>query len=287
MIEGLEERLQRAFATGDESELDVLGYGEISTVLAHEHEGARYACKRLPDFDSRERFDRYAEVFERYVQSLGEAGVEAVPSTLVALDRKNAVAGWCVQRVLPAEGMLIRRMREASLAEAEALFERLCEGILAAVDARRGLDAQISNWAIVGDRMLYLDLTTPLLRDASGKEELDTGLFLASLPWALRGPVYLFLLRSILDKYHDPRGVVLDVLGNLHKEKLAHLIEPLMALANRRLERPLSAKEIRAYYEDDASTWALLQRLRRADRWWQRKVRRRPYPFLLPGRIER
>jgi hypothetical protein len=31
----------------------------------------------------------------------------------------------------------------------------------------------------------------------------------------------------------------------------------------------------------------LLQRLRRADRWWQRTVRRRPYPFLLPGRIDR
>ena len=29
--------------------------------------------------------------------------------------------------------------------------------------------------------------------------------------------------------------------------------------------------------------WALLQRLRRCDRWWQRRVRRRPYPFLLPG----
>ena len=31
----------------------------------------------------------------------------------------------------------------------------------------------------------------------------------------------------------------------------------------------------------------LLQRLRRLDRAWQRRVRRRVYPFLLPGRIER
>jgi hypothetical protein len=33
--------------------------------------------------------------------------------------------------------------------------------------------------------------------------------------------------------------------------------------------------------------WALLQILRRVDRSWQRGVRRRSYPFLLPGRIAR
>ncbi len=33
--------------------------------------------------------------------------------------------------------------------------------------------------------------------------------------------------------------------------------------------------------------WALLLALRRLDRFWQLKVRRRAYPFLLPGRIER
>ena len=37
----------------------------------------------------------------------------------------------------------------------------------------------------------------------------------------------------------------------------------------------------------DARMWALLQRLRRADRWWQRRVRRRQYPFLLPGEVQR
>jgi hypothetical protein len=28
-------------------------------------------------------------------------------------------------------------------------------------------------------------------------------------------------------------------------------------------------------------------RVRRADRWWQRHIRRRTYPFLLPGSIRR
>jgi hypothetical protein len=33
--------------------------------------------------------------------------------------------------------------------------------------------------------------------------------------------------------------------------------------------------------------YALIQRLRRLDRAWQRRVRRRPYPFLLPGPVAR
>jgi hypothetical protein len=32
---------------------------------------------------------------------------------------------------------------------------------------------------------------------------------------------------------------------------------------------------------------ALWQALRRLDRWWKLRVRRRPYPFLLPEKIER
>ena len=46
-------------------------------------------------------------------------------------------------------------------------------------------------------------------------------------------------------------------------------------------------EEARAYYRSDARMWEVLLRLRRADRWWQAQVRHRPYPFLLPGRIER
>ena len=65
------------------------------------------------------------------------------------------------------------------------------------------------------------------------------------------------------------------------------MIEPLLAAANQHLDAPLTGEEARRYYRRDAMMWALLQRLRRADRWWQRRIRRRRYPFLLPGRIER
>jgi hypothetical protein len=93
--------------------------------------------------------------------------------------------------------------------------------------------------------------------------------------------------KSIFDKFYSPRGVILDFLGNLHKEGLAHLVAGFADRASNRLTRPITAEEAAAYYRSDARTWEILQRLRRADRLWQRQVRHRVYPFLLPPPITR
>jgi hypothetical protein len=53
------------------------------------------------------------------------------------------------------------------------------------------------------------------------------------------------------------------------------------------LDRPLTGSEVRADYRSDARRWALMLGLRRLDRFWQHRVRRRTYPFLLPERIAR
>ena len=118
-------------------------------------------------------------------------------------------------------------------------------------------------------------------------EVLDTGIFLASLPWLLRAPVRRFVLPGILERYHQPRTAVLDLAANLIKEQLADKIGMVLAAANDRLDPPLSEHEVRSDYRSDARTWALLQSVRRADRTWQQRVRRRSYPFLLPARIGR
>jgi hypothetical protein len=112
-------------------------------------------------------------------------------------------------------------------------------------------------------------------------------IFLASLPWALRGLVKRFMLRSILDPYYSPRGVTLDLLGNLVKEGLDDLLPDLLPLAARRLGESLTIDQVRRHYAADARMWHLLQRLRRLDRAWQWRVRRRPYSILIPGPVER
>ena len=101
------------------------------------------------------------------------------------------------------------------------------------MDPSLGLDGQLSNWAITDeDRLVYLDVSTPLMRDSEGHEALDTDLFLSSLPWALRPVVKRFMLRDILATYYRPRTIIVDFLANLYKEKLSHLLPDLIERAN-------------------------------------------------------
>ena len=105
----------------------------------------------------------------------------------------------------------------------------------------------------------------------------------------MRAIVNRFLLRGILDNYHSVRGQALDFLGNLIKEGLGDAFPPLIPIANEvfALDSPITEQEVRAHYKSDAQTYAFVQVARRADSWVYRNILRKPYPYLLPPRIDR
>jgi hypothetical protein len=284
----LDAAMEHAFATGDASRLDVLGYGEITTVVACESAGRRWACKRLPPFDSVDSADRYEALFDEYLATLRGSGVALVPSSFRRVDRVDGtVIGYCVQPAFPDGQLATRVLEHSDDDQALALFESVLQRIVAVVSPRVGLDSQLSNWMVDGDVVLFLDVTTPMLRDATGRDRLDTELFLAAVPPPVRPLFRRFLVRQILDNYHDARGVVRDVLANLIKAGLERHIPRFLEAANRRLPSPLTAAEVQRYYADDARIWSLWQAMRRADRFARTRLLGRPYPFLLPGPIER
>jgi hypothetical protein len=92
---------------------------------------------------------------------------------------------------------------------------------------------------------------------------------------------------GIVETYRDLRKVYLDLCGNLIKERLERWLPTFLEQVARHLDPPLTAAEIHRYYRSDARLWAVLLWIRRLDRAWQLRVRHRPYPFLLPGKIER
>lgn len=287
-LDELEARVDHALTSGDENALEVLGYGEISCVLAWHDSAGPFAAKRLPLFKTEADLEAYREAFNAYIGALGEAGVRVIPSRLeTILSADGRIAVWCLQPLLDPASLAPSWLKSAGADGARRLFERITEAIITAVSPRLGLDGQLSNWAVVDDDVLYFDVTTPMMRDDHGREALDTDLFLASLPWALRGLVRRFMLHSILDKYYSRRGVLLDLLGNLIKEGVADTMAIGLEVVSAAVEPAVDAREVRRYYQEDAAMWALLQRLRRIDRFWQRHVRRRQYPFLLPGKVER
>jgi hypothetical protein len=285
-LEELEAAVGAALDGDDRSGLRVLGYGEISLVLGWPTDAPRWACKRLPPFPDAAAADRFVAVLDRYLDELRTRGVDVVET---GTDRiplgRGGVLLYCVQPVLPSESL--GPVVVAERARGAELLGRIVDTALRVVDDRVGLDAQLSNWAVVDGRLRYIDVTTPLLRGADGRTQLDTSVFLASLPWLLRAPVRRFVLPDVIDRYHTPRTVVLDLAANLVKERLDEWIPTVLDAVGDRMTPPLTTDEVTADYRSDARMWALLQRVRKVDRAWQRRVRRRTYPFLLPDHIDR
>jgi hypothetical protein len=283
VLERLEADVEASLSGDTGVSLDVLGYGEISTVLRADGVDGPVAAKRLPAMTGDQLFV-YKEILARYLDDLRARGVRPVESVVFSVG-SDPFTPYCVQALQPL--LLVDELRTADSETIDRRVEQLVGIVVGAVDGWLGLDGQISNWAVNGDELLYVDVTTPLLRDASGRDELDTDLFIASLPWALQGSVRRFLLDEILSHYYDPRAVLLDMAGNLVKERLAQVMEPLLRATNGAVSPPITTDEAMRYYRTDARMWELLQYLRQADRWWQKTARHRMYPFLLPGEIDR
>ena len=166
--------------------------------------------------------DAFAATLEDYVAALAAHGLACVPTTLrrVAgrrrgvdrLDRPAAAA----RRTRSAPELL----RGGDPAAGHPVLDAVLDADLTIPGPRLALDGQLSNFALVDGRLLYLDVTTPLLFDAAGRLRMDIGLQLAALPAVLRPAVRRWVVPDLLRRYRDPRSVVLDLLGNLLKERL-------------------------------------------------------------------
>jgi len=284
----LDRLVETALVTGDESALTVLGYGEITTVLAWPNPDGPWACKRLPVFATRARFDAYAEVFHEYLDRVRSSGTPVVASTLHCVEREDGrFDGYCVQPILPSDTLARNALAAASAEEGRDLLRRVIERIIATCSPEVGIDGQTTNWAFDGDTTSLLDVTTPFLRDAAGHDRLDLELFLAALPAPLRWLTKRFLIGSVLSRYYDPRETVLDLAANLQLAGLVEWRPAAVEVANQDFGLAITEAEAAKYYRSDSRVWAFLLKARRVDSAWQRRVRRRTYPFLLPGPIDR
>ncbi|HEX6228691.1 MAG TPA: DUF6206 family protein [Solirubrobacterales bacterium] len=284
----LDATVDSALEEADESRLLVLGGGEISLVLGWPPADPTFACRRLPLFPTRARFDAYRRTLVDYVDALGERGVDVVETELSPIDRDDGtIAGYAVQPLLPAETLAPAVLADRAPAAGHPLVDAIVETAFAAIGPRLGIDAQLSNWTWERGRLRYLDVTTPMIWAPDGSPRLDLDLLMRPLPAILRRPVKRFVAPGILDGYRHRQGVANDLLGNLIKERLDAWIPVFLEPVNRSLETPINEQEVRSYYRSDARLWEWLLRIRRLDRVWQRHVRRRPYQFLLPRGVAR
>lgn len=285
----LEEEIHRALETGDESSLTILGYGEISVVFRIDVKSGSFACKRLPAFDCRRDARAYASLVNEYIVGLTNAGLDVAPTDVQRIERHDGKCIlFCVQPVINADALGPRSFRTLSAQDAGEAFLRIADRLERSVSSTLAPDGQLSNWAFTNETLLYLDITTPLLRDESGQSRVDWTPLLRNLPAPFR-PYIRRRIPHITSFYHSLRGQLLDFLANLRKEKLDHLYPALIPMTAERFgfDPPITLDAIRKYYAANARDYVLLEQAKRADRWFHRHILRRTYPNLLAPVIER
>lgn len=269
----------------------IVGYGEISTVfkLAGRDD---LIFKRMAGFRANE-IAPYCAAVERYVALLASRGVEVTPTATVALPGREVV--YVVQPAFRPEQIGNRIVRDGHDAEVRALLRAVLAQVRSpwesgAVAPRLGFDAQISNWGWADGRARYIDVSTPLIRDAGG-ECLDPEIALRSMPRLMAWGFRRWALQGILDRYYDLREVLKDVAANFVKEGRPDRIPLALGEINPLLEAhaqaPLTPPEVLRYYRHDARMWRVFQAARRIDRFWRTRIRRARYDYILPGPVAR
>ncbi|NOZ60127.1 MAG: hypothetical protein GXO74_00445 [Calditrichaeota bacterium] len=294
----------------------VLGYGEISTVLeAKTEDGKTYALKRMPMFNSPQEAEAYQKLYRESVSVFTEkVGLQLVPGELIMVsqDDSNRIVGYIIQEKLPANSIgnqVIHRFPDDQVLD-------LCDAVLQKIKLvfgfneknkgklEIGFDAQISNWAFAGideyqqkgkdaPEIFYFDTSSPLLRK-NGQEQLDPELFLRSAPSFLVWIIRLLFLKDVLTRYYDLRLVLIDLVANFYKEQRADLIPELTGRVNNFLEKdfsdlkikPITEKEVKSYYREDALIWRIYLAFRKVDRFLHRLVGKK-YHYILPDKIQR
>lgn len=292
----------------------VLGYGEISTVLAIEAPGLEgLAFKRMPLFYTQEEVDRYTATYLEYLRLLQEEiGLRLPPHEHASFPRPNGLpVFYIIQQRLPADSIGNRLLHQVPDEAVLILVRKVLRELHRVWDFNRrqnriqvAIDGQISNWAIAdyepqrldleNAALLYLDTSTPLFR-VNGVEQLDTELFLRSAPSFLVWILRLLFLKDVVDRYYDFHRVAVDLVANFYKEKRADLIGRAVATVNDFFTseaadlniQPITEREVRSYYQEDAFIWSLYLAMRKLDRFLRTKVLRGEYPYILPEKIER
>ncbi len=299
----------------------ILGIGEITTTIELKGEGAPrrrrpgdqqwigLAIKKAPSFPDKNSAENYQTICYEYENFLSRnLEIQTPYAEHRLLPGKDG--RWLVynlQERLPSEAIACLIIQVAAPEMIERVFLRLLLEMRkiflwnrAHPEYRIGFDGQIPNWAFVRfgpdhpviepeEPLLYVDTTTPLIR-RHGEEQLDTEIFIKSIPLFLRPIVRRTLLKEVLDRYYRPRDVMLDLIASFITHHRPDLVPRMVELANAWLKDnlselelpPYTAKEIAAYNRQDVLIWKFFRQMKRMDRFITEKILGKTYEQRLP-----
>ncbi len=308
----------------EDASVDIVGYGEISTVMGLKKKGwinnsvdvlkddSRWLWKKLPPFPSLESVQEFEHLYGLYRRLLvQDIGIDVPDQVVRHFRHGKRFIIYAGQARLADRNICHRVIRRIDEENAYRLIGMIVGCVLKvhefnqdpATEIRIGFDAQLSNWSLgpsgennelidQGDDILYIDTSSPLVR-IKGIEQINTEIFIQSAASFLRPIIRTFFLRDVVDRYYDTRRVLIDLIANLYKEQCPGFIDGSIDATNALLKarglriEPIMRKEVDGYYSSDSFIWRFYQASRKIDRFITEKILRKKYEFRIPGPIER
>lgn len=280
----LESDVGKALDGKGQEQLNIMGYGVTAVVFGVPAGAPTVVAKRLPPGATQAEFDHHRDLVLDYVDQMRHAGVAVLDTEVKGVPSEGpagGITGYVLQPVLDKATLGPSILRGADPAEGHPLVSTIVELVAGFTTDRRGIDAQITNWAWVDGSHRYIDVTTPFVLDDDGKVAVDLEIFLKAAPAVAKGQ-YRKELPGAISRYCDTRFTLVDLCGLLYKDDLDDWVPVVIEECNKVVDRPITIDEARKHYDGEVKTWSLMNRALRADRWWQRNVRRRRYGFFVP-----
>lgn len=293
----------------------ILGFGEISTVLeiGENEADKKFAYKRMPLFYKEKEVKEYIVIYKDYHKILEQIGIKTPNyDTLYFKDEYERIIFYGIQEKVDYYSIGNRVLQYADEKTIQKFILMILQKLKLIFDyniknknhLEIGIDGQISNWSLEGFdpnnptidnsmKLIYFDTSTPLIR-RGGSEQLNPELFLRSAPSFLVWLIRLLFLKDVMNRYYDFRLVAIDLIANIYKEQRPELVPGIIDLVNRFFANeltsysiePITIKEVKSYYKEDAFIWRFYLGARKVDRLLH-KLLRKPYLYILPGKIKR
>jgi hypothetical protein len=275
-------------------EVRSLGFGEMShpvTLARRTNPLARplavppVVFKRMAPFADAAMAAEYVCKYEEYNRRLRDEVGLAIPDfwSRTTTDRLGRTVVYCLQARLDSEALAKSLLKKRDAAQCRILFHLVLDEYRKLIRYNRrdasfqiGADGQIPNWVVRdyrgpdvplrGDEGLwFIDTNTPMMR-VSGRECLPLSFYLRGLPRLIR-PFIRPLATSVLDRYFNPRTILLDFLANVSIHGRSDLTDGLLPDANDFLAegliepRPtaITQADVERYIRKDVATWRLLR----------------------------
>jgi hypothetical protein len=275
-------------------EVRSLGFGEMShpvTVarranpLAQPLPAPALVYKRMAPFANATMAAEYVRKYEEYNRRLRDEVGLAIPDfwSRTLTDRYGRTVVYCLQARLDPEALAKTLLRKRDAAQCRILFHLVLDEYRKLIRYNRrdpsfqiGADGQIPNWVLRnyrgndfplrGDEGLwFIDTNTPMMR-SGGRECLPMSFYLRGLPRLIR-PFIRPLATSVLDRYFNPRTILLDFLANVSIHGRSDLTEGFLPDANDFLgeglivptPKAITKVDVERYIRKDVATWRLLR----------------------------